>query len=160
MSLTLRRRAALLCHALVALGLGLSGLRYLLASEPMPYHQHLLEQGGLAVPPSTQQLVLALVHGAGAAMLAGALALGLLVAIPWRRGERWARHAVPVLALCGLGPLFVVTLRLGALGASTPRFPVAAAVALTLLGWALGCDLPEAGAPAKMADRSDDSSQP
>ncbi|MFH1808951.1 MAG: hypothetical protein ABIJ09_09420 [Pseudomonadota bacterium] len=155
MSAALRRRLALGCHGLVVLGLALAGLRYGLATQPMPYHLELLGRRWPEIPLPTQTLLLALLHGAGAAMFAGSLALGVLLAIPWRRGERWAGHAVPVLAAAGLAPLLVITAQLREMGARTPWWLVALAMALSLAGWALGPgarDLPGPEVPAKMAD--------
>lgn len=133
----MRDRIALLCHALVALGLVAFGLRYLLAGSFLPYHAEVAGAPWEALGPGMQRLILAMLHGAGAAILAGGLALGLMLAIPWRRGERWARHGVPALALVGLAPLLVIALGLAGTGAATPWIPIAGASVLTMVGWGL-----------------------
>ncbi len=134
--------AALLCHALVAFGLCVFGLRYLASSEFMTYHAEVAGTPWEALSPGLQTLILAMLRGAGSAILAGGLALGLLLAIPWRRGERWARHGVPVLALCGLVPLLLIAVALTREGADTPLLPIVGAVVLTALGWGLSLTSP------------------
>ena len=132
-----RDRAALLCHTAVAVGLVGGGARYLLARQFLPYHAEVVGSSWAAVDPGLQRLILAALHGAGASIIAGGLALLLMLAIPWRRGERWARHGVPALALVGLVPLLVIALGLASAGAGTPWMLIAGANAVTVVGWGL-----------------------
>lgn len=132
-----RHRIALACHSLVVVGLVAFGLRYLLSSSFLPYHAEVVGGPWETLAPGVQQLVLATLHGSGAAAVAGGFALGLLLAIPWRRGERWARHGVPALALMGLVPLLAIALELASTGAATPWLPIAGANLVTMIGWGL-----------------------
>ncbi len=158
----IRQRIAFTCHALVALGLALMGLRYLLARQFLGYHAEVAGQTWSQLEPGLQRLLLAMLHGSGAATLAGGLALVTLLLGPWRQGARWARHLVPLLALAGLVPLLAIVLGLARTGAAAPWPLVAAAVALSGLGWALslggaepGRGLPGIEGRAKMTANGD-----
>jgi hypothetical protein len=142
--LPLRHRVAAVCHGLVAVGLVLFGLRYLAASSFMPYHAEVVGRSWEALDPGLQRLVLSMLRGAGAATAAGGLALGLILAIPWRRRERWALHGLPLLGLAGVLPLLAIVAGLARQGASTPWPAVAGAAILLVAGWALSLPAAEA----------------
>ena len=136
--LTGRLRAAFGCHLLVALAFLVVGVVYLVAPQWMPYHERVADTSWDSLSASMRTLLLAFLRGSGAAMLAGALAVLVLLAIPFRRGERWAQHAVPAIGLVATLPLLGVMFWLEhETGASVPLLPVVAAVALQVAGWAL-----------------------
>ena len=66
----------------------------------MPYHADAL--GGVtwdALPSHYQGFLLGVIKAMGAGSIAVTLALMLLLWIPFRRGERWARWAVPFVGM-------------------------------------------------------------
>ena len=131
-------KAAWVCHLLVALGFLAVGLAYLLIPEWMPYHARAAGTSWASLDASMQVLLLAFLRGSGAAMLAGALAILVMLAIPYRRGERWARHAVAAVGLSATLPLLAVMLWLEhETGAAPPITAVVAAIALQCVGWGL-----------------------
>ena len=62
-----------------------------------------------------------MVKAIGAPTLVAALAIGVILLIPWRRGERWALWAVPLLALGWGVPMLAVAMYVQRMtGAPTP----------------------------------------
>lgn len=105
-----RRRAAALLYAGVAFSsLALGGI-YLFRDSFMPYHAAALSRSWDELDPATQVLFKALMEiSAGGWLALGALVL-LLVAVPIRRGERWARLAAPAALLLFYVPNLLATL--------------------------------------------------
>lgn len=136
---SLRSRAALGCYLVVALGFAAQGTVYLARGEFLPYHAEVLGQGWAELSPRLQLLLLAFQRGAGTASLSGALGFGLLAWFPFRRGERWARWALPLVGLVAVGPLVAVVawLKLST-GASVPLLPAVGALVVLVAGAVLG----------------------
>jgi hypothetical protein len=89
-----RNKLAFACIAiptLVELGLGVV---YFLAHEPMPYHKQVLGIEWDRLPTGVRTMLVALVNGYGSAHFGLGLALAWLLAVPFRRGEHWARWAI------------------------------------------------------------------
>jgi len=132
--MTARTKIAFVCYLAVVFGyLGL-GLRYLTSSSFMSYHAAAVGQAWQELPAEMQLLLLAFLRGSGAGAVTAALALGVLILLPFRRGARWARWAVPGLGLLGslllLLPVLSLELRTGA---ATPwRWLLLAIVLLTV----------------------------
>lgn len=101
--MNLRNRIAFLCMAsatLVELGIGVV---YLLADEAMPYHKEVLGVEWSELEPGIRTMLVGLVNGYGGAHLTAGMALSILLLIPFRQGQAWARWALlatglPVLA--------------------------------------------------------------
>lgn len=72
---------------------------YLFRSEFMPYHAVAVGQSWADVDPAFRVLISALMKVAGGAWLATALAIGILLLIPFRKGMRWAYWAIPAIGL-------------------------------------------------------------
>jgi len=105
--MTSRDRVAFGCYLVPALTLLAFGVRYLTASEFMPYHAAALEREWSDLLPNEQGVMLAALRGGGGGFVIGGTAILLLLMIPFRRGELWAHRAVPCLVLlCGLSALF------------------------------------------------------
>lgn len=105
-----RHRVAAFLYAGTAVASLVLGAIYLLRDSFMPYHAAALgtEWGDLS--PATQVLIRALMKVAAGGWLAlGALVL-TLVALPIRRGERWARVAAPAALLLFYVPALLATL--------------------------------------------------
>lgn len=114
------------------------GAIYLFSSSFMPYHGDALQMDWAAVAAPLQTLILALMDVAGGGWLAVALATAVLVAIPFRRGEAWARFALPAILLAFYVPTFwatvLVTLHTPA---HAPWYGNLAAIACAVIGFAL-----------------------
>ena len=105
-----RHRVAAFLYAVTAMVSLVLGAIYLLRDSFMPYHAAALSQGWGELDVATQTLLKALMEVAAGGWLAlGALIL-LLVAVPIRRGERWARFAAPAALLLFYVPTLLATL--------------------------------------------------
>jgi peptidoglycan/LPS O-acetylase OafA/YrhL len=140
-ALSKRRKAALACYLAVDLGFVAMGLVYLFSPRFMPYHAHVVGMQWPQVPEGFQRLLLTFQRGSGAAALACALAFAILVLVPLRRGDAWARRAVPAVGLTGVLPTTALVAGLGAsTGAPVPLAPLLAAIGLLVAGWLLSLE--------------------
>jgi hypothetical protein len=94
-----RDRWAIVLHALPTVGLLGQGLLYVTTTTFMPYHGEALEARWEELPGNYQGFLLGVLKGMGAGSIGVATALLILLAIPFRRGEAWARWAVPVIGI-------------------------------------------------------------
>ena len=128
-----RIKMAFACYLLVGLAAMVIGLRYILSSQIMPYHQEVIGVNWGDLSPRMQKMFLALLHGFGMGRFLSGLSVLILLFIPFRRGEVWSRWALPVLCLPGQ-----IAILFGALDlhlsthASTP-WPFAAFLTVTVL---------------------------
>jgi hypothetical protein len=128
-TLTNRDRVAFGCYLVPALTLLAFGVRYLTASQFMPYHAAALQRQWTDLLPNEQGVMLAALRGGGGGFLIGGVAIGLLLLIPFRRGELWAHRAVPGLVLlCASSALFT-SLTLARMTPGSPPWPLALVMA-------------------------------
>jgi hypothetical protein len=126
------------CYAGVGVALAVVGAVYAASPRPMPYHLEVLGTPWSELDPRARALLLALLHGAGAGALAAATAVWILLLVPFRRGEPWARWAIPAVALWVVAPAAGLAWSLHeATGASTPWAAPLAATALLVAGLVL-----------------------
>ena len=92
-------RLPILIYAVIALSSYLFGALYLFSPTFMPYHAVAVGEEWSAVAEGYQVLIGALLDVAGSGWLALAVSLTALIAVPIRRGERWARYAAPMIIL-------------------------------------------------------------
>lgn len=94
-----RIKIAFACYLFVGLVSILFGLRYILASQIMPYHQEAVGVPWGDLPPRIQKFLLASLHGGGMSMILFGTSVLILLLIPFRRGEVWSRWALAVLCV-------------------------------------------------------------
>lgn len=87
---------AAVAFAIPTVGLMGQGLLYVVTPRFMPYHAEALATTWEALPPHHQGFVLGVIKGMGAGSIAVTLALAILLLVPFRRGEPWARWAIPL----------------------------------------------------------------
>jgi hypothetical protein len=92
------------CHLLAMVAIGITGLIYLFRSQFMPYHAIAVGKTWSEIDPAFQTLLLALIRAYGGAMTATALAMGILLFIPFRQGVLWVRWVVPSIGLIATIP--------------------------------------------------------
>ena len=107
---SLRHRVATWIYTGIAIPSLVLGTIYLLRPDFMPYHAVALSKEWAELDAATQVLIKALMEVAAGGWLAlGTLTL-FLVAFPIRRGERWARWALPTASLLFYVPTLLATL--------------------------------------------------
>jgi len=102
--------AAFVCYSLVAFFLIIFGVIYLTRPTLMPYHLDAIGRSWADLDTPMQTLFLALMRVAGTGFLITALSMLLLLLIPFRAAEIWARYAIPVVGLAQLLPTLYVTM--------------------------------------------------
>lgn len=146
--MTKRLILASACYLLAALLAGSFGLIYVVRPQFMPYHAAAVGRDWTALEPSFQILVLALMKVAGGGWLAAATAIIILLGGPFRRGESWARLAIPAVGLLvSVSSLYATLLVRRNTPASPPWLFAAGATALLLAGLGLSLAVPKAGGP-------------
>lgn len=128
-------RVAFWSYVLVVLAILGTGVVYFTTQRFLPYHAQAFGQSWEQAPARTRDLYLVMVKAIGAPTFVTGLAIAVVLMVPWRRGERWARVAVPLLALAWALPMLViaVSVRLST-GASTPWPALVLLVALVGVG--------------------------
>ena len=114
------RRVGFGFHAVATLALIAFGWTYLSSSEFMPYHAAALGTDWENLPPGLQVLGLTALRLVGVGSFALGLALGVILWVPYRRGERWALWAVPIL---GSGYGLALSFAAFSVGSGTPGNP-------------------------------------
>jgi hypothetical protein len=100
------------------------GLRYLVATELMSHHMRMLGVAWTDLTPGTRTLMLTLMKGTGLVGIATAVALGVLLAVPFRRQETWSYWAVLLVGLVALVPMLIGALQVrAATGVPVPWWP-------------------------------------
>jgi hypothetical protein len=102
--------SAFICYLVAALGGVLMGLRYLVRSKFMPYHQDALGQNWDQLDKRLQTLLIALMRGVGGAALGASISVMIMLFIPFRAGELWAHYAIPAVFLITCLPSLYATL--------------------------------------------------
>lgn len=104
-----REKLATFLYGLVALTNLVMGGLYLSRQHFMPYHSRAVGVGWDQLLAGERELILALMRLGGAGFLAVGVAIAVLLMFPFRRGEPWARWALPAVGLLFWALVFVVT---------------------------------------------------
>src|SRR5512139_2560976 len=133
-----RIKIAFACYLFVASASIVSGVRYMLASQIMPYHQEAVSVSWGELSPSIQTMFLVFLHASGMSMLLFATSVLILLLIPFRRGEVWSRWALPLLCVpAQIGALYFALDLHVSTQASTPWPDIAFTTILVLAAMAL-----------------------
>jgi len=96
------KTAALICHCVAILPMLVGGLIYTLSSSYMSYHAQATSQTWQQLAPGVQVLFQAMLNGAGSLMLLTSLIMILLLAIPFKKNEKWSFVAIPAIGISAL----------------------------------------------------------
>jgi hypothetical protein len=130
--------AAFICYLVVTLLLVIFGATYLTRSKFMPYHQQALDLSWSDLDARMQTLLLALMRVSGGGFLAAALAIIIMLFVPFRAGEAWAKYAIPAVGLTSALPsLYATVLVRTRTSASSPVGVSVLGVVLLVLGFVL-----------------------
>jgi hypothetical protein len=143
------RLAAVLNWGVVA-ALAYVGVDYLRAHTVMPHHQIMLGVPFAELSVGERTLLLTLLKGTGMVAVVGAVSLGILLVVPFRRQERWVRTALLVIGGTILIPTLVGTFQVRAeTGAPAPWWPHVVMLSALLAAWWLTRDF---GQPLASSD--------
>ena len=130
--------AASVCYALAALVSLVFGAVYLVRSQFMPYHEEAIGLPWQQLDQRMQTLLLALMRVAGGGLLTAGMSMAILLLIPFRAGESWARYALPAIGLVGgLPALYATILVRSRTHAHAPVAASATGIALVIAGFIL-----------------------
>ncbi len=136
--MSLRNKLAFVCFALVCLAALAVGLRYTFATQITAYHQQGMGVSWEEMSPTAQVQTVNYMRAGGLGFLVVAASMGFLLAIPFRRGEGWARWALATVALIYTGGECALLVDIiNRTSASPPLLPMAIAVGFTLAGFFL-----------------------
>lgn len=97
--MTNKQKLAFACYGINAIGFLLFGLVYTFNSEFLPFHSDAIQSSWESVSQPAQVLYLGMMRTEGAGLLASAIAIMILLAIPFRRKERWSYWAIAVIGV-------------------------------------------------------------
>jgi hypothetical protein len=140
---TRKRTLAFVAFVVADVAIFAAGVAYATATRALSYHEQALGSPWEQLPLRVQELYLIMLKVVAAPTLLVAVALLLLLLIPWRRGERWALVAVPAIALGYALPMLAITLHVRATtGAETPALALAIGSAVVLAAAVLSTETP------------------
>jgi hypothetical protein len=122
------------CYLVVALLAIAFGVRYVLRREFLPYQRAAVGSRWEELPSGLQVLLLATLRVSGGGFLATGLAVLILLAVPYRAGELWARWAIPVVGLAAALPAMRGAYLLRTRTPARPPWASVIAVVLLVLG--------------------------
>jgi len=130
----MKRKIAFGLYFLTAFVLLAFGLRYSFATQLMPYHAETLGVARDGLSDAYQLVFLTLYRATGAGMLVVGTALLVLLLVPWRQGQPWARWALTGVGLMyGILSAYLTLVYQAGTTASVPwQGPVASVVVIVI----------------------------
>jgi len=122
----------IIIYCIVGLGWLIQGVRYIGAETLMPYHMAVIEIPWQHLDPGYQKLFLGLLKGFGVGSFCVGATILLVTLIPFRKGSKWARWALPAIAATYSGALIYVT-RFALLPGAIPILVTATLLGLVLI---------------------------
>lgn len=114
-------KAVYLAYILTGPVLLIYGFKYLFVTQFMPYHSTAIGLPWSEVAPGFQYVILVQMKVVGGSFIALAIALIMILAVPFRKGERWSLYTVPFMGIICAGAALYSTVFLKLkTGAGTP----------------------------------------
>lgn len=123
------------CYLSGILIIATTALIYLFTPEILPYQATALGVSWDDLNPGVQTQIMSLVRISGGGYLATAIALATMLFIPFRKGERWARLAIPAI---GIPAALIVTYAGLTIIQNTPGRPPVLAAPVTVILFFMG----------------------
>lgn len=140
--MTTKTKIAFGCYLAATAMAMVTGLVYLFSPQFMPYHAEAIGVNWEDLTPRFQMLFLAFLKGGGAGGLGSGLALGIMLFIPFKRGEAWSRWAILAVGLTGYLPVLYTALMVKLNTPASPPWPlIVVAIALLTAGFFLSSDM-------------------
>jgi len=118
--------------AVCLLGLAF-GIAYLGCSTVMPYHHQAIGVNWEDLGPGLQVMLQNFVNFAGAGFITGSLSCLIMLIIPFRRGELWAKRAVPLVLMIFNGFCLYVSATVAAKTDASPPWQLSIVVIIVIL---------------------------
>ena len=136
--MSIKKRIAFYLFSAVAIVLFATAIRFLMSDTIMPYHQVAMGDIWVNFEPGVQVMTLNFMRAAGLGFLVASVSAFILLFIPFRKGERWARHALTAVLLTHLIPMvFIVNQVRTSTAAEPPLGQIVFFIAATLAGYYL-----------------------
>ncbi len=123
------------CYFSGILMIATTALIYLFTPQILPYQSTALGLRWQELSPELQTQLMSLVRISGGGYLATAIALATMLFIPFRKGERWARIAIPAI---GIPAALIVTYSGLTIIQNTPGRPPVLAAPVTVILFFMG----------------------
>ena len=94
-----KRKIAFGCYLLALLIIASVALIYLVTPQLLPYQEAAIGKTWSELDPGVQVQFWSLLKVAGGGYLTTAISLAILLFIPFRKGENWARWAIPSIGI-------------------------------------------------------------
>ncbi|MFK7898446.1 MAG: hypothetical protein AB8G23_21615 [Myxococcota bacterium] len=134
-----KMKIAAACYGVSAIYCLTVGLSFVFRTEFFPFHSDVIQTPWSEVEPLAQTLYLGMMRTEGAGFLATAVALGALLAVPFRRGEAWAYWAMTAIGVVEHVPTLLANLHVSAVSPGSPPWQAAAVgIILLLIGLGFG----------------------
>ena len=92
-------KLACFCYGFNVVGLFLFGLIYTFNGEFLPFHSDAIQASWESLSQATQVLYLGMMKTEGAGLLSSALAIGILLYIPFKKREKWSYWAMAAIGI-------------------------------------------------------------
>ena len=109
------------------------GITYLACPTVMPYHHRAIGVNWEDLGPGLQVMLVNFVNFAGAAFITGSLSCLIMLLIPFRNGELWAKRAVPLVLMVFNGFCLYVSASVAIKTDASPPWPLSIAVLIVIL---------------------------
>lgn len=122
----------------------LIGCVYVFSSEFMPFHSDVIQTNWVHVEDSAKTLYLGMMRTEGAGFLASAVAMAILLIIPFREGKVWSYWAIPIIGIVEYLPTLIATFYVSRVTQASPPWPaILFAILLLLTGLVLSINTKE-----------------
>lgn len=134
----IREKIAFVLYMINGLFCIIFGFRYLFCDTIMPYHQQAIGMKWTELEPGLQVLLNGLIKIAASCFFILGITTIVLLIIPFRKGERWAKWFIPALMFLWLGFGLYVPINIALkTQASTPWPASIVALAITVIAFLL-----------------------
>jgi hypothetical protein len=114
---------AFLCHTINALAMMVIGSVYVFGNEFMPFHSDVIQTNWEDLDKFQQVLYLGMMRTEGAGFLASALAIVILLLIPFKQGKVWSYWAIAAIGLVEYLPTLIATFNVSRITSASPPWP-------------------------------------
>ncbi len=142
-----RLKISQLCYLLIGVGYTILGILYTFASSVKSYHLDAMETTWNQIALGQQVVMMAIMRGSGSGFIAAGFAILILLFIPFKKGENWARWSIFFISMIeGLPTIYSAMQVKQYTPGDPPLFLAVSAVIAALLGVILSYGHQQSGA--------------